>query len=263
MEPYTIIVFDLDGTLSESKIAVDPEMADLLCKLLKKKTVAVISGASFEQFEKQFLSNLSCPPVNLSVLPANGSAFLEYKAVKGSEKGDEKEAGTWQTVYEKKLSDIQKVLIRTAMDSVLKKYAELIPQKTYGERLADIGLGMTFSALGQDAPLDEKQKWDPDHSKRSKIVADLQPLLPDIEMTIGGTTSINITVKGADKKNAILALAKHFGVSKDCLSSDILYIGDSLFVGGNDYGAIASGVATQKVSGPADTKKIIRDILKA
>lgn len=251
MEHHKIVIFDLDGTLSESKIAIDAEMADLLCELLKKKRVAVISGASFEQFEKQFLSNLPCPPVNLSVLPANGSAFLEYKA------------GEWQTVYEKKLSDMQKVLIRTAMDSVLKKYADLIPEKTYGERLADIGLGMTFSALGQEAPLDEKQKWDPDHAKRTKIVADLQPLLPDIEMTIGGTTSINITVKGADKKNAILALAEHFAVSKGKLAADILYIGDSLFVGGNDYGAIASGVATQKVSGPADTKKIIRDILKA
>jgi hypothetical protein len=256
MEQHTIIVFDLDGTLSESKIAIDAEMADLLCQLLKKKKVAVISGASFPQFEKQFLSRLPCPPENLSVLPANGSAFLEYK-------GGPNPDSQWKLVYEKKLSDTDKILIRTAMDSILKKYADLFPKKMYGEQLADIGLGMTFSALGQEAPLDEKEKWDPDHVKRSKIVGDLQPLLPEIEMTIGGTTSINITVKGADKQHAILALAEYFSIPQERLATDILYIGDSLFVGGNDYGAVLDGVAVQKVSGPADTKKIIRDILKA
>jgi len=251
MKQPQIIVFDLDGTLSESKIAIDAEMADLLCQLLTKKKVAVISGASFPQFEGQVLSHMKCPPVNFSVLPANGSAFFEYKA------------GEWKLVYEKKISDMQKILIRTAMESVLKKNTDIVPKKTYGERLADIGLGMTFSALGQEAPLSEKEKWDPDHVKRSKIVADLKPLLPGIEMTIGGTTSINITIAGADKETAILALAEHFGVSKKNLFSDILYLGDSLFVGGNDYGAIAAGVATQKVSGPADTKRLIRDILNA
>jgi len=261
MKQPEIIVFDLDGTLSESKIAIDAEMAQLLCQLLAKKKVAVISGASFEQFNAQVLSHLKCAPVNLSVLPANGSAFLEYEAGAGKKSAASGD-GTWKLVFEKKLSDMQKILIRTAMEGVLKKYADLIPKKTYGERLADIGLGMTFSALGQEAPLSEKEKWDPDHAKRSKIVADLEPLLPGIEMTIGGTTSINITLAGADKETAILALAKHFGVSKKELSEKILYIGDSLFVGGNDYGAIASGVAFQKVSSPSDTKKIIRDILK-
>jgi phosphomannomutase len=257
MKQPEIIIFDLDGTLSESKMPIDAETANLICQLLKKKKVAVISGASFEQFKSQFLSILPCIPANLSILPANGSAFFEYQIPKG------KSVGEWVMIYEKKLSDTDKILIGTAMDQVLKKYADIIPRKIYGERISDIGLAITFSALGQDAPLSEKQKWDPDHAKRALIVGDLQPLLPDIEMTIGGTTSINITVKGANKESAIGALAEHFSIPKTALMADILYVGDSIFPEGNDFGAVAAGVATQKVSGPADTKKIIRDILEA
>jgi len=54
----SLIIFDLDGTLAESKQPMDSEMTELLARLLEKKKVAVISGGSFEQFKKQFLPEL-------------------------------------------------------------------------------------------------------------------------------------------------------------------------------------------------------------
>ena len=53
-----LIIFDLDGTLAESKQVVDAEMVGLLGRLLEQKKMAVISGGSFAQFEKQFLPGL-------------------------------------------------------------------------------------------------------------------------------------------------------------------------------------------------------------
>jgi hypothetical protein len=53
-----LIVFDLDGTLGESKSSVDSEMSELLHDLLAIVKVAVISGGDWPQFEKQLLSNL-------------------------------------------------------------------------------------------------------------------------------------------------------------------------------------------------------------
>ena len=53
-----LIVFDLDGTLAESKSSLDPEMATLLHKLLGIVKVAVISGGDWLQFDKQLLANL-------------------------------------------------------------------------------------------------------------------------------------------------------------------------------------------------------------
>jgi phosphomannomutase len=54
-----LIVFDLDGTLAESKSSVDAEMSELLHELLAIVKVAVISGGDWSQFEKQLLSKSS------------------------------------------------------------------------------------------------------------------------------------------------------------------------------------------------------------
>ena len=67
-------MFDLDGTLVESKSSLDAEMSGLLHDLLGMVKVAVISGGDWPQFEKQLLSNLPHGErlVNLSILPSSG-----------------------------------------------------------------------------------------------------------------------------------------------------------------------------------------------
>src|SRR5450432_1973577 len=77
-----LIVFDLDGTLAESKSALDAEMAGLLGKLLKIVKVAVISGGDFPQFEQQVLTNLAHDEQlkNLSLLPTYGTKFYRYES---------------------------------------------------------------------------------------------------------------------------------------------------------------------------------------
>src|SRR6476619_5578289 len=74
------ICFDLDGTLAESKSAVDPEMSEQLHNLLAIVKVAVISGGDWPQFEKQLLANLPDDGrlVNLSLLPTTGTKFFQY-----------------------------------------------------------------------------------------------------------------------------------------------------------------------------------------
>ena len=83
-----LIVFDLDGTLAESKSALDTEMSGLLHQLLGIVKVAVISGGDWPQFEKQLLSNLPHDErlVNLSLLPTCGTKFFQY-------------AGDWKKIY--------------------------------------------------------------------------------------------------------------------------------------------------------------------
>ena len=53
-----LIVFDLDGTIAESKSSLDDEMSVLLRDLLSIVKVAVISGGNWPQFEMQLVSNL-------------------------------------------------------------------------------------------------------------------------------------------------------------------------------------------------------------
>src|SRR5277367_898881 len=75
-----LVVFDLDGTLAQSKSSLDPEMAALFDKLLRVIKVAVISGGNWPQFQKQVLSHLTSDErlTNLSLLPTCGTQFYQY-----------------------------------------------------------------------------------------------------------------------------------------------------------------------------------------
>ncbi len=227
-------------------------MALLLCELLSRANVAVISGASFAQFEKQFLAYLTCPDNsvlgNLSVLPTNGSAFYAFVG------------GEWKVRYQHSLSAEDKKLI---MDSVASVIAEpeiaafFDGQQIYGKQLEDRDSQIAFSAVGQEAPIDAKQSWDPDHMRRETIIAKLQPMLPNFQLSIGGMTTIDITQKGIDKEYGINRLSEILSIPK----GDIVYVGDALFPGGNDYPAIAAGVPTQSVKNVSETKDFIRKLI--
>lgn len=79
-----IIVFDLDGTLAESKAAIDNEMAKLVHDLLKITRVAIISGGAWTQFEKQVIAHLPAGSdlSKLSILPTCGTKFYSYEKSK-------------------------------------------------------------------------------------------------------------------------------------------------------------------------------------
>ena len=154
-----LIVFDLDGTLAESKSALDAEMAARLHDLLAVVKVAVISGGDWPQFEKQLLSHLPHDGslVNLSLLPTCGTKFFQY-------------TGEWKKLYSEDFTADQKQKIISSLNKAV-GVAGFKVEKVWGEVIEDRGSQITFSALGQQAPLEEKDKWDPDYTKRKKIKA--------------------------------------------------------------------------------------------
>ena len=252
-----LIIFDLDGTLAESKQPVDEDMAILLLRLLARKKVAVISGGSFPQFQKQFLpalvkqtawSNVSGSPSlfpNLFILPTSGSAMYVFRD------------NNWFKEYAHDMTAAEKEKVYAAFKEAVEKSGEKMPEKTYGVVAEDRNSQITFSADGQDAPIAVKAEWDPTEKKRLHIVSFLAPLLPEFTIGIGGMTSIDVTKKGFDKA---------FGVKKICEYTKIpieraLYVGDALFKGGNDYEARASGVECFEVANVSGTKKLIEGIV--
>ena len=240
-----LIIFDLDGTLAKSKSAIDPEMGKLLKDLLDMAQIAIISGGDWPQFEKQVIEQLPKNTVlqNLSILPTCGTKFYQYKK-------------DWQKLYEENFTDEER---KTILDNLQKaiKDADLDIKKTWGDQIEDRGSQITFSALGQKAPLEEKKDWDPNFSKRKKIVEPLQKTLKAFSIGMGGTTSIDITKPGIDKAYGIQKL-------KDILKIDInemLFIGDALFEGGNDHPARKTGADCIQVRDPEETKRIIETVI--
>lgn len=240
-----LIVFDLDGTLAESKSPLDNEMSALLHDLLRIVKVAVISGGDWEQFEKQLLSNLPHDEhlKNLYILPTCGTQFFQYKK-------------DWEKIYSEDLTIKEKEKIISSLNKVLSKLNFKI-EKLWGEAIEDRGSQITFSALGQHAPLEEKKKWDVDFAKRKKMKALLDKLIPEFSVHLGGMTSIDITKPGIDKGYGIRKLRDTLGIA----IQDMIFIGDALFPGGNDHPAKEAGALSIQVRNPDETKLVIETII--
>ncbi len=240
-----LIVFDLDGTLAPSKSSLDSEMASLLHDLLGVVRVAVISGGAWLQFEKQVLSKLKQDErlASLSILPTCGTQFFQY-------------AGQWTRLYaEDFTTDEKEKIIGSLSKSV--GIAGFKVEKTWGETVEDRGSQITYSALGQQAPLEDKVKWDGDFAKRKKIKAILDTLIPEFSVRLGGATSIDVTKPGIDKAYGIKKLREILGIEV----KEMIYVGDALFPGGNDYPAEEAGVTSIAVRGPDDTKRVIETMI--
>ncbi|MGH8575897.1 MAG: HAD-IIB family hydrolase [Gammaproteobacteria bacterium] len=240
-----LIVFDLDGTLAESKSSLDAEMATLLSALLGIVKVAVISGGNWPQFEKQLLANLSHGEhlTKLSLLPPSGTKFYQY------------ESG-WTQLYSEDFTDEQKEKISRALKQAIGS-SDFEIAATWGEQIEDRGSQITFSALGQQAPIEEKKKWDPDFAKRKKMKALLDNLIPEFSVRLGGTTSVDVTKPGIDKAYAIRKLRDTLGIA----IREMIFIGDALFPGGNDYPAKEAGAVSIQVRDPNETKRVIEAII--
>jgi len=241
-----LIVFDLDGTLAQSKSPLDPEMSGLLSSLLGLVKVAIISGGAWVQFEKQILPNLANDDRlnGLSLLPTCGTKFFQRKD------------GRWDILYSEDFTAPEK---KTIIDSLNKAFDQsgFRPAKHWGDFIEDRGGQVTLSALGQEAPLEEKKAWDPDFAKRKKIKAILEPLIPRFSVQLGGATSMDITRPGVDKAYGIGKLKEVLGVPV----KRMLFIGDALFPGGNDYPAKQAGAESIEVRDPQETMRVIQAII--
>jgi phosphomannomutase len=237
-----LIVFDLDGTLAESKASTDADMSRLLHDLLGVVKVAVISGGDWPQFQKQVVSHLPQDKslVNLSILPTSGTKFFRY-------------SGDWKKLYSEDFTPEEKEKIVSSLKKAVAE-AGFQAAKVWGEVIEDRGSQITFSALGQQAPLEEKKKWDSDFTKRKKIKAIFDPLIPGFSVRMGGATSIDVTKPGIDKAYGIRKLRDVLGISL----KEMIFIGDALFAGGNDYPAEQAGVVSICVQGPHETKRVIQ-----
>jgi HAD superfamily hydrolase (TIGR01484 family) len=241
-----LIVFDLDGTLAESKQPLSAEMATTLAHLLAVADVAVISGGDWPQFDRQVASRLPADAARerLWLMPTTGTKL--YRFVDDA----------WRRVYADLFDDAQKANICAAFETALLE-AGLADERAWGERIEDRGSQITFSGLGQDAPLEAKERWDPDRAKRTLLQKTLRAALPGLSINLGGTTSIDVTRAGVDKGHGLKRLSKESGVSL----AGMLFLGDAIYPGGNDYPAAKIGVDTVKVRDVAETTAVISAII--
>lgn len=251
-----LIVFDLDGTLTPTKAPMDQQMAALVTRLLAAKKVAIIGGGKYALFKELFLQRLKAPEQllkNLFLFPTTATSFYVYKS-------------GWKNIYALYLSGAERDIIKKAFHRAFRKIGYRHPQRVYGRVIEDRGTQVTFSALGQDVVrilgkkkgVALKERWSRENRDiKMRITKVLAKLLPEFEVRAAGFTSIDVTKKGIDKAYGLRQITKHLGVK----IKDMLFVGDAIFPGGNDYAIVRTGVDYIPVTGPAQTKLIIRIIL--
>ena len=254
--PKRVLAFDLDGTLAPSKSTLPPRMSAIFTEILKSFQVCVISGGKFGQFDTQLLRGLSVGAEGLTklhIMPTCGTQYYRYEI----------ESDNWQQVYAENFSELEKkniiAVVNEAIDNL--GYREAHP---YGEIIEDRGSQITFSALGQDivAQLGSegvrlKEQWDPNHIKKNTLRDYIAEHLPECEVRVGGGTSIDITQPGIDKAYGMRKLIEILGIQQQ----DILFFGDRLQVGGNDYPVREMGITSLEVGDWEDTAARLETIL--
>ncbi|CAM4001760.1 HAD-IIB family hydrolase [Mucilaginibacter galii] len=177
-------------------------------------------------------------------MPTCGTKFYSY------------ENGDWTKLYAENFTDEQKQKIETSLKKAVDE-SGFKAEQTWGEQIEDRDSQITFSALGQKAPLEPKKGWDPDFKKRKEIKLLLEKMIPEFAINLGGATSIDVTKPGIDKAYGMHKLEEVLKIS----ISEMLFLGDALFEGGNDHPAKTTGVDCIQVRDPEDTKIIIQTII--
>lgn len=242
-----LVTFDLDDTLAPSKSAMPQDVAAALRDLLDVVEVCVISGGRWSQFREQLLAHLPATDAQLTrlhLMPTCGTHYLRHLD------------GVWRTVYEHPLSADERAGAIAALAEESRALG-LWEAQPWGEIIEDRGTQVTFSALGQQAPLDAKRAWDPEGSKRIALARAVAARLPQLEVRAGGSTSVDVTRRGIDKAYGMRSLAERTGIAL----ADMIFVGDRLDPDGNDYPVRALGVRCVEVSGPEETAAVIRGIL--
>lgn len=241
-----LVAFDLDDTLAPSKGALPEEVGSALVDLLEVVDVCVISGGNWSQFNDQLLANL--PPARLDglhLMPTCGTRYLAWTE------------GEWRPVYEHTLPEEQ----RRAVAEIIEREARRLgiwESETWGPAIEDRGTQITYSALGQQAPIDAKRDWDPTGEKRIALKDAIAPHLDGLEPRAGGSTSVDVTAAGVDKAFGIQKLSEITGIGLD----EMVFVGDRLDPDGNDRPVLDMGVECVATSGPEETPGIIRTLIE-
>lgn len=238
------VIFDLDDTLAESFQKPEARVMEKLYRLADSMPVAIMTGATFGRVERDVMNHM---PEHLRipfyVFSDNGS------------RADEWIDGHWVKRYGVPLGDDEREFLRATITEAVEELDLFEGKKDF--RIVDRGTSVSFVALAHEASKAEKEAWDPEFVKRPKLAQLLRDKAPAYDVLIAGRTTIDIVRKGISKAYGVEWFANELKLP----ASEMLFIGDAFYEGGNDATVIPTGIQTYATSGPEETEGLIDDLL--
>ncbi len=240
-EGARLIGFDLDNTLARSKKPMKADMAECFSALTSLSDVAVITGGKYCCCKVSVVR--PCRQVETHLMPTSGTRYYRWDGQRWGKCSHD-------------LSDEDRAKAKESLERNAREQG-IWATHVWGERIEDRGGQITFSALGQLAPVEAKEAWDPTNEKKNRLACAVAAELPNLEVRPGGSSSVDISQRGVDKSFAVRELADILDIEV----GQIVFIGDRMEPDGNDYPAAKAGTRAVKVNGPADTVKLCGEII--
>ncbi len=230
---YTHLFFDMDKTVAPARQPILPEMFELLSSL--KEDIVIVSGQYAEKIQWQ-----------------SGGLKAYRLGQNGNEAFDKEERKLWYTP----LREDQ----RAEIMAHIHKLETILPEPLNYDwtPIEDRGAQITFSPIGNTAPLELKMAYDPEREKRDELLRSIPFVSETLTVKIGGSTSIDYFQKDKNKGTNVAKLIEVMGWDKNAC----VYLGDGLFPGGNDE-AVIGVIETIPVKDHHDCYRKVIELLES
>lgn len=203
------LFFDLDKTVAPPRQPMLPQMHDLLSSF--SCDIVIVSGQEVDKIKWQ--SN-------------------ELDAIRLGQNGNHATESDGTLLWHFPLEDSHREEILAHIKELMNVIEHEINHDW--QPIEDRGAQITFSPIGNTAPVEVKKVYDPDCKKRNDLLAQVPFVSDELIVKIGGSTSLDYIHKDRHKGTNVQKLIDHKGWDK----SDCIYFGDGLYPGGNDEAVI-------------------------
>jgi HAD superfamily hydrolase (TIGR01484 family) len=229
---YKHLFFDMDMTIAPARQPILPEMYDLLSNL--SQDIVIVSGQEVAKigWQSNYLPSYT--------LGQNGNHATDIENTE-----------LWNIL----LDESHRIEIMSHIDKIT---AALDHDLNHNwDPVEDRGAQITFSPVGNIAPIDIKMAYDPNRKKREELIRKIPLDSKEVVVKIGGSTSFDYIHKDRHKGVNVQKLINLMCWDKEAC----IYFGDGLFPGGNDE-AVIGVIETVLVKDHLDTYKKLSEMFK-
>ena len=204
-----IFMFDIDGTLTPPRLPMTEEMVKMFKGFCERNRVILVTGSDMSKVVEQVPKEIR--DLVEGIYTCSGNAYTV---------GDE-------IIYENEFRPPEKLI---ALLEDWKNYSHY-PVKT-GKHLEYRDGMLNYSTVGRNCTQQEREDyeaWDNENGERAILRERILNMFPSLDCAIGGQISIDIYPRGLDKSQS------YFRVKGDNPDHAIIFCGDRLMPGGNDY----------------------------